>query len=75
MERSRWIWQDHYDHPASWSQTFDPLTLPDMLPPRRPALPDAPLIDFYGRRYRYGEVLGCARRFAHALIGLGIGPG
>jgi len=76
MERhQRWIWQDHYDHPASWSQKFDPLTLPDMLAASTAAYPNAALIDFYGRRYLYGEVLDCARRFAHALIGLGIGKG
>ncbi len=37
--------------------------------------PDAPLIDFYGRRYSYTDVEACARRFAHALIGMGIGKG
>lgn len=75
MESSRWIWQDHYDHPSGWSQTFPPLTLPDMLAASAAAHPDALLIDFYGRRYRYAQVLDCARRFAHALIGLGIGRG
>jgi long-chain acyl-CoA synthetase len=76
MERQqRWIWQDHYDHPAPWSQKFEPLTLPDMLAASTAANPGAALIDFYGRRYRYDEVLDCARRFACALIGLGIGKG
>ena len=76
MEKeTRWIWQDHYDHPAGWSQKFPSLTLPDMLAGAASRDPDAMLIDFYGRRYSYGEVLDCARRFAHALIGLGIGKG
>src|SRR5262245_59162489 len=76
MERQqRWIWQDHYDHPASWSQKFAPLTLPDMLAASAAANPQAPLIDFYGRRFSYAEVQDCARRFAFALIGLGIGRG
>ncbi len=74
MEK-RWIWQDHYDHPSGWSQSFPPLTLPDMLAASTAANPRAPLIDFYGRRYSYVEVQDCARRFAHALIGLGIGKG
>jgi long-chain acyl-CoA synthetase len=76
MERQqRWIWQDHYDHPSPWSQKFAPLTLPDMLAAAAAANADAALIDFYGRRYRYAEVQDCARRFAHALIGLGVGKG
>lgn len=75
MERQHWIWQDHYDHPSGWSQKFPPLTLPDMLAAAAAANPEAPLIDFYGRRYRYGEVLDCAQRFAHALIGMGVGRG
>ncbi len=75
MESQRWIWQDHYDHPSGWSQTFPPLTLPDMLAAAAAASPHAPLIDFYGRRYDYAQVLACARRFAQALIGLGIGRG
>jgi len=75
MERQRWIWQDHYDHPSGWSQKFPPLTLPDMLAASTAANPRASLIDFYGRRYSYGEVVDCAQRFANALIALGIGKG
>ncbi len=75
MERSPWIWQDRYDHPAAWSQTFAPLTLPEMLEASAARDPAAPLIDFYGRRFSYGEVLDYARRFAHGLIALGIGRG
>ncbi|MBO9574523.1 MAG: long-chain fatty acid--CoA ligase [Sphingobium sp.] len=75
MENSRWIWQDRYDHPAAWSQKFEPIAVPEMLEASAARAPDAVLIDFYGRRYRYREVLDCARRFAHALIGLGIGKG
>ncbi|HZV58177.1 MAG TPA: long-chain fatty acid--CoA ligase [Sphingobium sp.] len=75
MEREPWIWQDRYDHPAAWSQTFGPLTLPEMLEASAARDPDAPLIDFYGRRFTYGEVLACARRFATGLAALGIRKG
>jgi long-chain acyl-CoA synthetase len=75
MERVRWIWQDRYDHPAAWSQRFAPLTLPAMLEAAAARAPGAALIDFYGRRYSYDQVLACSRRFACGLIGLGIGKG
>jgi long-chain acyl-CoA synthetase len=75
MEKSRWIWQDRYDHPAAWSQKFAPLTLPEMFQATVAKDPKAHLIDFYGRKYRYGDVMDCARSFAHALIGMGIGKG
>src|SRR6187551_2759402 len=75
MEMDRWVWQDHYDHPAAWEHTFPPLSLPDML--RQVAETDGtrPVIDFYGRRYSYADCYDGARRFASGLIALGIRPG
>ena len=37
--------------------------------------PDHPAIDFMGRRIRYGELAGLARRAAKGLQSLGVGPG
>lgn len=69
------VWQDHYHHPAEWAQTFAPLSLPDML--RAVAEQDGarPAMDFYGRRYSYGQCHEAARRFACGLIALGVQPG
>lgn len=75
MERDRWVWQDHYDHPEKWEQTFAPLSLPAMLAAGAEQDGSRPLIDFYGRRYSYAEVHDGARRFATGLVGLGIRPG
>jgi long-chain acyl-CoA synthetase len=75
MESVHWIWEDHYDHPTAWAQKFPPLTLPAMLEASAIRTPDAPLVDFYGRIYRYAEIAEEARQFARGLIALGIGRG
>lgn len=75
MERERWIWQEHYDHPTAWAQDLTPLTLPAMLEASVATSPRAPLVDFYGRRYSYEQTLDCARRFACGLIALGVARG
>jgi len=75
MERERWGWQDHYDHPVDWAQDFAPLSLPDMLRKSAEKHGERPLLDFYGRKYSYAECFDAVRRFANGLIGLGIAPG
>lgn len=75
MERARWVWQDHYDHPADWVHEFPPLSLPAMLKASVDKHGTKPLIDFYGRRYSYAECYDSARRFACGLIALGVEPG
>lgn len=52
-----------------------PLSLPDMLDRAAERSPDAPLIDFFGRVFSYGEVADLARRVATGLAQLGIRPG
>jgi long-chain acyl-CoA synthetase len=69
------IWTSHYDHPGAWERTFAPLSLPAMLAESAARAPDAPLIDFMGRRYSYGETLDGANRVACGLAALGIGQG
>jgi len=75
METTRWIWQDRYDHPADWAQDYPPLTLPAMFEASMRASPDAPLIDFYGRKFSYESAYEVSRRFAAGLIALGIRKG
>ena len=75
MESTRWIWQDHYDHPSAWEQSFPPLTMPELLRQSVDKAPDAPLADFYGRKYSYAEVMNGALRVACGLQRLGVAPG
>ncbi|MBY8821001.1 long-chain-fatty-acid--CoA ligase [Sphingomonas colocasiae] len=69
------IWTTHYDHPGNWDRGFAPLSLPAMLEASAARWPDAPLIDFMGRRYSYAETLDGANRVACGLAKLGIVPG
>lgn len=69
------IWVDDYRHPTEWNQNFEPLSLPDMLARSAERTPDAPLIDFYGRHYRYAEVAAAAERFACGLRKMGVQRG
>jgi len=69
------IWTSHYDHPGPWERTFAPLSLPAMLEISAERRPDAPLIDFMGRRYSYAEVRDGVNRVACGLAKLGVVPG
>ena len=75
MEDPADIWRTAYRHPTAWEQSFAPLSLPAMLEASAARDPAAPLIDFMGRRYSYGEVLAGARRVASGLAALGIARG
>jgi long-chain acyl-CoA synthetase len=75
MESKRLIWQDHYDHPTPWEQPFPPLTLPEMFEQSAARHGAKPIMDFYGRAYRYEEALDGVRRFAEGLAALGIAKG
>jgi long-chain acyl-CoA synthetase len=68
-------WRSHYAHPTPWDQQFSPLSLPEMLRRTATLVPDAPLIDFYGRRYSYAAVDDAADRFARGLMDMGIKAG
>jgi len=69
------IWKTHYNHPCDWDRRFAPLSLPDMLAESAARDPEAPLIDFMGRRYSYAETVSGMDRVACGLARLGIGPG
>lgn len=69
------VWRRRYDHPTWWDQTFAPLTLPDMFLGAAARHPDAPFLDFLGRRYSYAEVEKAVRQAAAGFAALGIQPG
>ena len=69
------IWTRHYNHPTPWNQEFAPLTMPDMFLGSVARKGSAPLLDFMGRRFSYDAVAAEARRVAHGLQAMGVGPG
>jgi long-chain acyl-CoA synthetase len=69
------IWRKAYSHPPPWDRDFPPLTLTEMFERSARRTPDAPLIDFMGRKYSYAEALRGARRVAAGLARLGIAKG
>lgn len=68
-------WRTAYRHPGPWDQAFAPLSMVDLFEASAAAHPNAPLIDFLGRKYDYAEVLDGANRVACGLKALGYGPG
>lgn len=64
-----------YRHPAAWTQPSAPLSLPDMFAASVARAPDAPLIDFLGRRFSYSETAAAADRVACGLAALGVARG
>ncbi|MCW3845896.1 AMP-binding protein [Sphingomonas sp. LB-2] len=68
------IWRSDFRHPGVWDQPFPPQSMVDLFEASAAAHPEAPLIDFMGRRYSYAETLDGANRVAHGLKALGYGP-
>lgn len=72
---SEQVWVSKYAHPTPWNQDFPSLGVPQMLRESAAAHPQAPLIEFLGRRYNYAEVLNGAQRVACGLRARGVSPG
>lgn len=75
MRAAEDIWRNAYRHPGAWDIDFPSLGLPDMLIASAERKPQAPLLDFMGRKYGYAEMLAAARRAATGLQRLGIARG
>ncbi|TNE39976.1 MAG: long-chain fatty acid--CoA ligase [Sphingomonadales bacterium] len=75
MEREKFIWTDHYNHPVPWDSHLSPLTLPDMLMAVAREKAFAPMIDFMGRKFSYAEVAYAAKRVARGLHDMGVVQG
>jgi long-chain acyl-CoA synthetase len=69
------IWRSAYLHPSRWETQYEPMSIPAMFDASVAVRRRAPLIDFYGRKFTYGEVADGADRFAHGLQALGVKPG
>lgn len=69
------VWRTAFRHPGPWDETLPPVTMVDLFEQSAAAHPQAPLLDFMGRKYSYGETLDGARRVACGLKALGYGRG
>lgn len=68
-------WRTAYRHPGVWEDPFPPVSMIELFEQSARAHPKAPLLDFMGRRYSYGEVASAVDRVACGLRKLGYGPG
>ena len=64
-----------YRHACAWDLDLPPLTLPEMFLASAERTPDAPAVDFMGRRFTYREVADAARSFAAGLQAAGFVKG
>ncbi|MHA6722209.1 AMP-binding protein [Sphingomonas sp. RS2018] len=69
------VWRTAYRHPGDWDRAFPPRSMVDLFEESMRRDPDAPLLDFLGRRYSYGETWDGAARVACGLAAMGYGPG
>ena len=68
-------WRTAFQHPGAWDRDFPPVSMVDLFAASAARTPDAPLLDFLGRRYSYSETLDGANRVACGLKALGYGAG
>ncbi|MDT8759246.1 long-chain fatty acid--CoA ligase [Sphingomonas psychrotolerans] len=69
------VWRTAFNHPGQWDTSFPAATMVDLFEASAAAHPQAPLLDFMGRKYSYGETLDGVRRVACGLKALGYGRG
>jgi long-chain acyl-CoA synthetase len=68
-------WRAHFGHPGVWELDLPPLTLPGMFGAAVAKYSGRPLVDFLGRRFKYGELHTEAAAFAKGLQQLGVVKG
>ena len=68
-------WRTAYRHPGQWDRSFPPATMIELLEQSAQSAPQAPLLDFMGRKYSYRDTLHAANRVACGLKALGYGRG
>lgn len=75
MESIEQILKDNYRHPTPWDQSFPPLSMGQMVTDSAMAHPRAPMVDFMGRKFSYGEMFDQIRRIACGLQAMGVAKG
>ncbi|MCD2324115.1 long-chain fatty acid--CoA ligase [Sphingomonas sp. IC-56] len=68
-------WRTAYRHPGVWDDPFPPVSMIELFEQSAREHPQAPLLDFMGRKYSYKEVSSAVDRVACGLRELGYGPG
>lgn len=68
-------WLASYGHPSAWAADYPPLSLPDLFVHAAAKRPEAPLVEFLGRKYSYAALLAEAKAFASGLQAWGIKRG
>lgn len=68
-------WRRSYVHPEQWDQQFAPLAMTELFAASVAAHGDSPLVDFFGRRFTYREMMAEAYAFAAGLQAMGIARG
>ncbi len=68
-------WSTAYVHPVPWDLPLTACAVPDLLARSAARTPDAPCLEFLGRRWTYAQVWDGVRRFAGGLASRGVGPG
>jgi long-chain acyl-CoA synthetase len=68
-------WRTAFQHPGDWDTVFPPMSMVELFEHSAREHPQAPLLDFMGRKYSYGETLDGANRVACGLKALGYGAG
>ena len=68
-------WRSAYLHPGKWDRDFPPQSMIEVFEDTAARSPNAPLLDFLGRPYSYGEVADGVNRVACGLAKMGYGPG
>ena len=68
-------WLASYGHPSAWAADYPPLSLPDLFVQAAAQRPEAPLVEFLGRKYSYAALLAEAKAFAAGLQAWGIKRG
>ncbi len=68
-------WSASYVHPVPWNLPLTSCAVPELLARSAAQTPNAPCLEFLGRRWTYAQVWDRVRRFAGGLASRGIGPG
>ncbi|MHA6720138.1 AMP-binding protein [Sphingomonas sp. RS6] len=75
MNEPEQVWKTAYRHPGEWDRAYAPRSMVELFEESAAAHPRAPLLDFMGRIYSYGETQDGVDRVACGLRELGYGPG
>ena len=65
MTKPEMVWKTAYRHPGEWDRSYALRSMVDLFEESAAAHPHAPLLDFMGRIYSYGETLDGANRVAY----------